>query len=295
MCVCVSIGSSGSSVGEWNLEWKCGGMIEEMVVEVVVAVVWRKTRKGLPARSPRNNTTRPFPSLPPTFVCVCVRDDHPARLPAEQQRGRNRRRRWWRAVRAHPTIITPFARADRATPAAASVARARGAATAASATARRYKCRPPNISKRIRVPNTLRLVASVLSSSRYLFFFFFSISLFLSLCLSHLLVCPTLSVRLYIYKYIYTSLNLFFRIIFLIFILIIIFFPRLSSSNRRRHESSPKTLWFFFSARPKNESARVCARVIFLPSTRDRSRIFTERFAVRRNVVSLPPDREELG
>jgi len=67
--------------------------------------------RGLPrsvcegrARPYARPSTRPLPPppLPAAFTTATV-----------QQRGRNRRRRWWRAVRAHPIIITPF---DRATP-----------------------------------------------------------------------------------------------------------------------------------------------------------------------------------
>lgn len=111
-----------------------------------------------------------------------------------QQRGRNRRRRWWRAVRAHPIIITPF---DRATP----PWRERGGGAwrrPQRLQRRRYKCRPPNISKRTRVPNT--------SSSRFgaplraISFLFFSISLYiclsLSLYLSVYILYNIISVRL---------------------------------------------------------------------------------------------------
>lgn len=115
-----------------------------------------------------------------------------------QQRGRNRHRRWWRAVRAHPIIITPF---DRATP----PWRERGGGAwrrPQRLQRRRYKCRPPNISKRTRVPNT--------SSSRFgaplraISFLFFSLSVCLSvsicLCLS-LCLNYVISVRLSFFLY----------------------------------------------------------------------------------------------
>lgn len=91
--------------------------------------------------------------------------------------GPQQARRWWRAVRAHPIIITPF---DRATP----PWRERGGGAwrrPQRLQRRRYKCRPPNISKRTRVPNT--------SSSRFgaplraISFLFFSLSLSICLCL----------------------------------------------------------------------------------------------------------------
>lgn len=121
-------------------------------------------------------STRPLPPpLPPPPLPVTTATDFTTAT--AQQRGRNRRRRWWRAVRAHPIIITPF---DRATP----PWRKRGGGAwrrPQRLQRRRYKCRPPNISKRTRVPNT--------SSSRFgaplraISFLFFSLSLYLSLSL----------------------------------------------------------------------------------------------------------------